>query len=290
MANSDGQMPYPTQGAGQGPNQGDADQSGVSLPGVQSFSPFQSISFSDVPVDVRSPEQKEAERQARERKRQQEEAARQRAEEEQRRQEAAERRRQAYQQAYQNDDLMPNGDGMYENGESYGRTIADTIQWPTELQMDWPTSNDERLTQMAHGAVPADDGSQSDAAQGSDALASEQFVGSSPQSWQSTGAPIPTSEMPAIFTAGGLDPYSGMEGMDDPQPEPKKKKNDDKGKDGDDKASHKPKKESFWDRRRREKEEKEAQEKAEEERQKAEEERKRQSIQNGAESQMMWGF
>lgn len=284
MASGYGQMPDPTQGALQGGGQGDGDHTGVpdaSTPGMQTFNPSQFISFSDVPVDVRTPEQKEAERQERERKRQREEAQQKRAEEERRRQEEAERRRQAYQQAYQNDDLPPDGDGVYENGENYGHTLADTIQWPSELQVDWPAWNDENLTQVAHGkASAAQDGHGESPAD----AASDQFVGSSPQSWQSTGAPIPTSEMPAIFTAGGLDPYSGMEGMDDPEPAPRKKDGEDK------KTSHKPKKESFWDRRRREKEEKEAQQKAEEERKKAEEERKRQAIENGAESQMMWGF
>ena len=260
MASDYGQMPYPTQDAGQGANQDNGGQGAASMPGMGVFDPSQFISFSDVPVDVRTPEQKEAERQERERQRQREEALRERAEEEQRRQQEAERR-QAYPQEYQQgypgnaapgSDAVPGGPG----DPNYGRTLADTIQWPSELQVDWPAWNDENLT--------------------------------NPQAWQGTGAPIPTSEMPAIFTAGGLDPYSGMEGMDDPEPQPKKKRkqNDDEK----DKAAHKEKKESFWDRRRREKDEKEAQKKAEEERKKAEEERKRQAIENGAESQMMWGF
>lgn len=292
MASDYGQMPYPTQDAGQGANQDNGGQGAASMPGMGVFDPSQFISFSDVPVDVRTPEQKEAERQERERQRQREEALRERAEEEQRRQQEAERR-QAYPQEYQQgypgnaapgSDAVPGGPG----DPNYGRTLADTIQWPSELQVDWPAWNDENLTQVAHGKTPDAQGGQAASADSTASAASDQFVGSNPQAWQGAGASIPTSEMPAIFTAGGLDPYSGMEGMDDPEPQPQKKR---KHNDGEkDKAAHKQKKESFWDRRRREKDEKEAQKKAEEERKKAEEERKRQAIENGAESQMMWGF
>ncbi len=252
--------------------------------GVQHYDLSSLISFSDVPVDVRTTEQKEEEKRERERKRAFE---KQRQEAEERRKRIAEAR----QKSYQGYDGAPNDDGVFEAGESYGQSIADTIEWPDELQVDWPSWKDQRITDIAHGADAKGrpGGFVGDSRNGD---ASQAAAGQISQPAQVT--PIPTSELPQqIYTAGGLDPYSGMENMDKQfaawdkaegkETKEKREDKDDKNKDGD-------KKESFFDRRRKKREEKEAAEKREMAKKKAEEERRRRAAIDGAESQMMWGF